>query len=54
MPVYEFLCQKCNHSFSIVMSISEYETKKVVCPECKSKKIKRQISTFQTITSKKS
>jgi len=54
MPIYEFLCQTCDHDFSIVMTISEYEKKKNMCPKCKSKKVKRQISTFQTITSKKS
>ena len=54
MPIYEFLCQKCDHNFSIVMTISEYETKKIICPKCKSKKVKRQISSFQTITTKKS
>lgn len=54
MPIYEYLCQKCDHTFSIVMTISELETKKIICPECKSKEIKRQISSFQTITAKKS
>jgi putative FmdB family regulatory protein len=54
MPIYEYLCQKCEHTFSIVMTISEYETKKIMCPECKSKEVKRQISSVQTITTKKS
>jgi putative FmdB family regulatory protein len=54
MPIYEYLCQKCDHTFSIVMTISEYETKKIVCLECKSKEVKRQISSFQAITTKKS
>lgn len=54
MPVYEFICQKCDHNFLLVVTISEYEKKKITCPECKSNKVKRQISSFQTITSKKS
>ncbi|MBT8332825.1 MAG: zinc ribbon domain-containing protein [Desulfobacterales bacterium] len=54
MPIYEFLCQKCEHEFSIVMTLSEYEKKKFMCPKCNDKKVKRQISSFQTITSKKS
>ena len=54
MPVYEFICQKCDHDFSLVISLSEYEKKKFMCPECKSEKVKRQISSFEAITSKKS
>lgn len=54
MPVYEFICQKCDHDFSLVVTISEYGKKKVTCPKCESDKVKRQISSFQTITSKKS
>ena len=53
MPVYEFICHKCDHNFSLVISISEYEKRKFTCPKCKSDKVKRQLSSFQTITSKK-
>ena len=54
MPTYEFMCQKCEKPFTLVMSISEYEKKNLRCPECKSKRVKQQISHFQTKTSKKS
>jgi len=54
MPVYEYICQKCDHNFSLVIRISEYEKEKVTCPKCKSDKVKRQISSFQVVTSKKS
>ena len=54
MPVYEFMCQTCNHKFSIAVTLSEYERKNFTCPKCKSDKVKRQISSFQAITSKKS
>lgn len=54
MPVYEFLCEKCNKPFTLTMSISEYEKTKFRCPKCKSPKVKQQISAFQTVTSKKS
>jgi putative FmdB family regulatory protein len=54
MPTYEFFCEKCKKSFNIVLSISEYEKKKYSCPKCKTKKLKQQISSFQTVTSKKS
>ncbi|WP_136806201.1 FmdB family zinc ribbon protein [Desulfosediminicola flagellatus] len=54
MPVYEFICQKCDHNFSLTITISEYEKKDFTCPKCKSKEVKRQISSFQTVTSRKS
>lgn len=54
MPIYEFVCGKCRKKFSLTMSISEYEKKKAACPKCKSSDVKQQISSFQTVTSKKS
>ena len=54
MPVYEFICQKCDKDFTLVLSLSEYEKKDFTCPKCKSKEVKRQLSSFQTITTKKS
>lgn len=54
MPVYEFICDKCDYTFSHIMKISEYEKEKFSCPKCKSKKVKRRITPFQAITSKKS
>jgi putative FmdB family regulatory protein len=54
MPTYEFICEKCNKTFSTMLSVSEYEKKKFSCPKCKSKKVKQQITHFQTKTSKKS
>jgi putative FmdB family regulatory protein len=54
MPTYEFHCDKCKKNFSIVISISDYEKKKFSCPACKGKKLTQRISSFQTVTSKKS
>ncbi len=54
MPTYEFMCQKCEKPFTLVMSISDYEKKKVQCPKCESKRVKQQITSFQTKTSRKS
>ncbi len=54
MPTYDFKCEKCNKSFSETMSISEYDKTKFRCPKCKSTKVKQQITSFQTVTSKKS
>jgi len=54
MPIYEFVCESCKKRFSLTLSISEYEKKKPGCPKCKSRKVKQQISSFQTVTSRKS
>ena len=54
MPTYDFQCDKCGKKFSQIMTISEYEKAKLVCPHCKSKKISQRITGFTAITSKKS
>jgi putative FmdB family regulatory protein len=54
MPSYEFLCEKCKKTFTIQLSLADYEKKKYKCPECNSKKVKQQITTFQVNTSRKS
>jgi putative FmdB family regulatory protein len=54
MPTYEFRCEKCRKSFAVVISISDYEKKKYQCPKCKGKKLRQEVSSFQTVTSKKS
>jgi putative FmdB family regulatory protein len=54
MPTYEFICEKCKKRFSIQLSLADYEKKKRACPKCKSRKVKQQITAFQTQTSRKS
>ena len=54
MPTYEFICEECKKPFTLSISISEYEKKGFRCPECESTKVKQQITSFQTKTSKKS
>jgi putative FmdB family regulatory protein len=54
MPTYEFMCEKCNKLFILMITVKEYEKTKFRCPKCKSTKVKQQISSFQTVTSKKS
>jgi putative FmdB family regulatory protein len=54
MPTYEFVCEKCKKRFSLILSISEHEKKKYACPKCNSKKVRQQVTAFQTVTSKKS
>jgi putative FmdB family regulatory protein len=54
MPTYAFLCQKCKKSFSLILSITEYEKKGFRCPKCGGTDVKQEITAFQTKTSKKS
>lgn len=54
MPTYEFVCEKCKKPFTLILSISEYIKGKTKCPKCKGGKVKQQISSFQTKTSRKS
>ena len=43
MPEYSFSCEKCDHNFTELWSMQEYDCKvqKVKCPSCKSKKVYR-------------
>ncbi len=45
MPIYEYVCLKCNEKFSVLQSIfpSDRETK---CPKCVSNQVKKTISSF--------
>ena len=54
MPTYEYWCEDCHKTFETVLSLSEYGKQPVECPGCKGKNVKRQMSTFQAVTSKKS
>ena len=44
MPLFEFVCKKCGTKFEqMVFSINKEE---IECPNCKSKEIEKQFSTF--------
>ncbi|MCS7215879.1 MAG: zinc ribbon domain-containing protein [Thermodesulfovibrio sp.] len=54
MPVYEFQCMDCKKTFTVKMSVMEMEKANITCPKCGSKNVKKMISSFHTMTSKKS
>ena len=54
MPSYSFVCKACRKSFTSVMTLMEYEKRRVTCPSCKSKKIEQKPSAFFAVTAKKS
>ena len=45
MPIYEYICLKCNEKFSLLRSIdaSDHDTD---CPKCTSNDVKKVISSF--------
>lgn len=43
MPIYEYLCEKCNYSVEKLEKITESE-KKELCPNCKICKLKKIVS----------
>jgi len=45
MPTYEYQCERCNHIFEVVKSMSKYDRKEK-CPCCRVD-AKRKISTGQ-------
>ena len=54
MPQYEYVCNKCKKTFSLIMTLAEYDKGKAACPKCKSKKVEQKVAPFFAVTSKKS
>jgi putative FmdB family regulatory protein len=54
MPVYEYVCRKCQKKFSEVLSVLEHGTKRVLCPKCKSEDVEHVIEPFFAKTASKS
>jgi len=55
MPLYEFLCRRCEKAFTAVMHVSEHDADVPQCPKCgKKDKVERRMSTFTAVTSRKS
>ncbi|MCP4572962.1 MAG: zinc ribbon domain-containing protein [bacterium] len=48
MPLYEFSCRKCGHSFEELTTLAEVEKKKPACPACGSRATERGLSGFAT------
>ena len=43
MPIYEYVCDRCEHEFEkLVFNSSE----KIGCPKCKAQKVSRKMSAF--------
>jgi putative FmdB family regulatory protein len=42
MPIFEYICKECEHSFEALV----YGREKAECPKCHSKKLTPQLSVF--------
>jgi putative FmdB family regulatory protein len=42
MPIFEYVCQKCNHPFEALV----YGKEKTECPKCHATKLEPQLSVF--------
>ena len=42
MPIFEYVCQECDHQFEALI----YGSNKAECPKCQSKKLEPQLSVF--------
>jgi putative FmdB family regulatory protein len=54
MPTYEYTCTKCNKKFSVVMTMTEHDRRKIKCPKCASGRVSQIVTGFFATTSKKS
>ncbi|OPY79776.1 MAG: Zinc ribbon domain protein [Syntrophorhabdus sp. PtaU1.Bin153] len=54
MPTYDYRCEACGHEFSVILSITEHESGKITCPQCKGDKVTQLMSVFTPKTSRKS
>ncbi|MFH1776383.1 MAG: zinc ribbon domain-containing protein [Candidatus Omnitrophota bacterium] len=56
MPLYEYQCKKCDHTFTRLVKKSRLDFWKrlcLCCPQCKSKQVSRKFSSF-TVSSTQS
>jgi len=54
MPTYAYRCNECNKKFDLVMTVSEHDKAKVLCPKCSSKKVEQRPAAFFAVSAKKS
>jgi putative FmdB family regulatory protein len=54
MPSYEYFCKECKKTFSVILTLEEYEKGHVACPKCKSKKVEQRPAAFFAVTARKS
>jgi putative FmdB family regulatory protein len=54
MPLYDYTCLNCQQRFDVFMPFSEYGTRPVICPHCKSRNVRRGIPRVRVAKSEES
>lgn len=54
MPNYEYRCLNCRKRFEVFFKFSEYGSRPVVCPHCKSENVQRKIGRVRVARSDES
>lgn len=49
MPLYEFVCSKCDHDFELLVRSAHWEGE-AACPRCGSNKLTKKLSVFASQT----
>ncbi len=52
MPLYEYTCRECGHSFEVLQRIGE-DGEALSCPQCQAPRPEKQLSTFASQSSGK-
>lgn len=50
MPIYEYICKKCEHKFALLQSLYPADNN-TECPKCSSREVKKVISSFSCASS---
>jgi putative FmdB family regulatory protein len=53
MPTYDFRCGECRKRYTLTMSISDRDHKRIKCPKCGSSKKEAVFTSFFAKTSRK-
>lgn len=53
MPTYEYICEKCEKTFSLFLRYEDYEKAEVTCPDCGSGSVRRLISPVRVAVGEK-
>jgi putative FmdB family regulatory protein len=47
MPVYEFKCLDCEKTFTLPLSVRDFERQSYECPNCKKKNLEEQFTSVK-------
>ena len=53
MPVYEYVCNDCNKTFELHLTLQQHDTE-IKCPKCGSRNVEQEATAFYAVTGKKS